>query len=46
MIPGLAAPREQFGLGVALVPLVFAVLVTGIVFAAQLLAQWFEDRNP
>jgi len=46
MIPDLAVLREQFGLGVAFVPLVFAVLVTGIVLAAQLLAQWFEDRNP
>ena len=46
MIPDLAALREQFGLAVALVPLVFAVLVTGMVFAAQSVAQWFEDRNP
>jgi len=46
MIPDLAALREQLGLGVALIPLVFAVLVTGMVLAAQFLAQWFEDRNP
>ena len=46
MIPDLAALREQFGLAVALVPLLFAVLVTGMVLAAQFLAQWFEDRNP
>jgi hypothetical protein len=46
MIPELTGLGEQFGLGVALVPLAFAALVTGIVFAAQSLAQWFNDRNP
>ena len=46
MIPDLAVLREQFGSGVALIPLVFAFFVTGIVLAAQSLAQWFEDRNP
>ena len=46
MIRELATLGEQLGLGFALLPLAFAVLVTGLVFAAQSMARWFDDRNP
>jgi len=46
MIPRLLVLGEQLGFGASLLPLAFAVLLTGMVFVAQSLAHWFDDRNP
>ena len=45
MICELATRGEPFGLGLALLPFFFALLVTGMVLAAQSMARWFDDRN-
>lgn len=46
MIPQLPALVDQLGFGISLLPLAFAVLVTGMVLVARSLAQWFNDRKP
>ena len=46
MIPNLTELAEELGLAAVLVPLVLAALLTGLVFLAQSVAQWFDERNP
>ena len=46
MIPTLAELERTLGVNVAFVPLVFAVLLTGMVLILPSIFQWFEDRKP
>jgi hypothetical protein len=46
VIPNLAELAEKLGLAGVLVPLVLAALLTGLVFLASSVAQWFDERNP
>jgi len=45
VIPNLTELAEKPGLTVVLVPLALAVLLTGLVFPVQTVAQWFYERN-
>jgi hypothetical protein len=46
VIPSLLEISRRFGLTPPLAVLVLAVMLTGIVFFAQSIARWFDDRNP
>ena len=46
MIPNLLDIARRFGLAPAVAVFVLASLLTGIVFFAQAIATWFDDRNP
>jgi hypothetical protein len=46
MIPELTALAQTLGVSAVLIPLALGVLVTGMVFLAQSVAAWFDDRNP
>lgn len=46
MIPTLAALGEKLDLITMLVPLALAGLLTGMLFLALSIAEWFNDRNP
>ena len=37
---------EKAGLTDVFVPLAVGVVIAGLVFAAQSVAAWFDDRNP
>ena len=45
MIPTLIEMVELLGLRLVFVPIVLALLSTGLVLTAQSLARLFEDRN-
>ena len=46
MIPSLSSMAERLGVNTTYLPLAFVALVTGFVFLVQVVACWFEDRNP
>jgi hypothetical protein len=46
VIPNLTELAEKLDLAGVLVPLVLAALLTGLVFLAPSVAQWFDERNP
>ena len=46
MILNLAELAEKLGLAGVLVSLVLAALLTALVFIAQSVAQWFDERKP
>ncbi len=46
MIPSLSSMAERLGVNTTYLPLVLVGLVTGFVFLVQVVACWFEDRNP
>ena len=37
---------EKAGVTAVFLPLAVGVLITGLLFAAQSIATWFDDRNP
>jgi hypothetical protein len=45
MIPTLIEMVELLGLRLVFVPIVIALLTTGLVLTAQSIARLFEDRN-
>jgi hypothetical protein len=46
VIPILLSTAQRLGVTAAYLMLVFVGLVTGFVFLVQVVARWFEDRNP
>ena len=46
MITQLTALGEELGVTAVLVPLALGGLLTTMVVLAQLLAEWFDERNP
>lgn len=46
MIPEWIELAEKADLTAVFLPLAVAVLIAGLLFAAQSIAAWFDDRNP
>jgi hypothetical protein len=46
VIPSLSSMAERLGVTAAYLMLVFVGPVTGFLFLVQVVARWFEDRNP
>jgi hypothetical protein len=46
VIPTLTELAAKLGVNGAFLAPLFAALITGLVFLAQSVVGWFEDRNP
>lgn len=46
MIPQLTELWEKLGPSAVLVPFVLGLTLTGLLFLAQSVVEWFRDRNP